>query len=92
MVGICAIDSGQAVGIKAARTQISDGRNTRYDRFKLTRTQHERLLVEDGVYLFAIYRDDSELELFGLLTVLAVIVEKELRLTWYSVDGREDYY
>lgn len=92
MVGICVIEPGQPVEVKAARAVISDGPNTRYGRFNLTRKQHERLLKENGVYLFVIYSGDDEPELLGLLAVPAVIVEEELRPKWYSVDGREDYY
>lgn len=92
MVGICAIEPEQPVEIKAARAQISDGPKSRFGRFNLTRTQHEHLLEENGVYLFAIYRDAGEPELLGLLGVRAVIVEEELRPKWYSVDGREDDY
>jgi len=93
MVGICAILPEQPVEIKAARAQISDGSNSRNGRYNLTRAQHERLVAEDGVYLFAVYRGGDDPELLGLLATLALIVEEEFRDTWYSAgSGREDYY
>ena len=95
MVGICVIEPGQPVEIKAARTTISNGTRSRCGRFYLTRRQHEQLIEQDGVYLFAIYvdeDDDGDPELLGLLAIPAVIVEEELRNTWYEVDGRSDYY
>jgi len=92
MVGICAIEPGTPVEIKSARAEISNGTRSRCGRFYLTRTQHERLIEENGVYLFAVYNDGSETELLGLLATLAVIVEEELRRTWYSAASREDYY
>ncbi len=93
MVGICVIEPGQPVEIKSARATISDGTRTRYGRFNLTRRQHERLLANDGVYLFAVYGDAADQEeIRGLLAVPAVIVEDDLRSTWYGVDGREDYW
>ncbi len=93
MVGICAIDPGQPVEIKSARARISDGANSRHGRFNLTRRQHERLVEEDGVYLFVIHDGGSKPELLGLLAVLAVVIEDERRPTWYSAGNRrEDYY
>lgn len=93
MVGICAIEDHVPVEIKAARATISDSPISRKGRFQIHRPQHERLLEENGVYLFALYREgaDGE-ELLGLLAVPAVIIEEELRSTWYEVDGREDYW
>ncbi len=93
MVGICVIEPGQPVEIKAASVTISSGTRSCTGRFYLTRSQHERLVEENGVYLFAIYHeDDGEPELLGLLAIPAVIVEEELRDTWYEVDHRSDYY
>jgi len=92
MVGICVIETATPVEIKAARAVISNGTRTRCGRFYLTRRQHERLLDADGVYLFAIYDGDDDPELLGLLAIPAIIVEEELRDTWYEVDGRSDYY
>lgn len=94
MVGICVIEPGQPVEIKAARAVISNGTRSRCGRFYLTRAQHEQLLEAGGVYLFAIYveGDDGDPELLGLLAIPAVIVEEELRATWYEVDHRSDYY
>jgi hypothetical protein len=94
MLGICVIEPGQPVEIKAASATISSGTRSCAGRFYLTRGQHERLVAENGVYLFAIYteEDDGDPELLGLLAVPAVIVEEELRSTWYCVDWRSDYY
>jgi hypothetical protein len=93
MAGLCAIEPGTPVEIKACRATISDGTETRTGRFQLHRPQHERLVEEDGVYLFALYSDTPEgPALLGLLAVLAVVIEEERRDAWYAVDGREDYY
>ncbi|MBP1985930.1 hypothetical protein [Halolamina salifodinae] len=94
MVGMCVIEPGQPVEIKAARATISNGSRSRCGRFYITRRQHEKLVETGGVYLFVIYGedDDGDEELLGLLAVPAVIVEEELRPTWYEVDGRSDYY
>jgi hypothetical protein len=92
MVGTCVIEAGQPVEIKAARAVISNGTRTRCGRFYITRKQHEKLIESDGVYLFAVYESGDDPELLGLLAIPAVIVEEELRDTWYSVDGRSDYY
>jgi len=92
MMGILAIEPGMPVEIKGARATISDGSNSRNGRFNIRRQQHERLVARDGVYLFALYRAADD-ELLGLLATLAVIVEEELRETWYDAGpGREDYY
>jgi hypothetical protein len=93
MVGTCVIEPGQPVGIKAASATISSGTRSCAGRFYLTRSQHERLVAENGVYIFAIYVDeDDDPELLGLLAIPAVIIEEELRDTWYEVDHRSDYY
>jgi len=93
MAGICAIEPGQPVEIKSARAEISNGSRSRCGRFYLTRNQHERLVENNGVYLFGTYTGSPETELVGLLATLAVIVEEELRESWYNAgDGREDYY
>lgn len=93
MVGTCVIEPGQPVEIKAARTTISCGTRSSTGRFYLTRSQHERLVEENGVYLFAIYIDeDDDPDLLGLLAIPAVIVEEELRDSWYEVDHRSDYF
>ena len=93
MVGICVIEPGQPVEIKAANATISSGTRTCAGRFYLTKSQHERLVEANGVYLFAIYAEtDNDPELLGLLAVPAVIVEDELRDTWYEVEHRSDYY
>lgn len=93
MVGTCVVEAGQPVEIKSARATISDGTGTRFGRFNLTRRQHERLLEEGGVYLFAIYAGAAgQEEIRGLLAMPAFIVEDDLRSTWYDVDGREDYW
>jgi len=93
MVGICVIEDHVPVEIKAARATISDGPVSRNGRFQIHRPQHERLLEENGVYLFALYCEgaDGE-ELLGLLAVPAVIIEEELRTIWYEVDGRDGYW
>ncbi len=92
MLGILAIEPETPVEIKAARATISDGTESRTGRFHIRRQQHERLVARDGVYIFAIYRA-ADNELLGLLATLAVIVEEELRETWYDAGpGREDYY
>ena len=92
MLGILAIEPGTPGEIKAARVTISDGTESRTGRFYIRRQQHERLVARDGVYIFAIYRA-ADNELLGLLATLAVIVEEELRETWYDAGpGREDYY
>jgi len=92
MLGICAIEPGTPGEIKGARATISDGTASRNGRFYIRREQHERLVARDGVYIFAIYRQ-ADNELLGLLATLAVIVEEELRESWYSAgDGREEYY
>ena len=93
MVGICVIEPGQPVEIKAASATISSGTRSCAGRFYLTKSQHERLVEANGVYLFAIYAEtDNDPELLGLLAVPAVIVEDELRDTWYEVEHRSDYY
>jgi len=92
MVGMCVIEPGQPVEIKAARATISNGTRSRCGRFYLTRRQHEKLVETSGVYLFVIYGGDDDPELLGLLAIPAIIVEEELRPKWYSVDGRSDYY
>jgi hypothetical protein len=93
MVGICVIEDDVPVEIKAACATISDGTESRNGRFQIHRPQHEQLLDAGGVYLFALYSEgvDGE-ELLGLLAVPAVIIEEELRSTWYEVDGRDDYW
>jgi len=92
MMGILAIEPGTPGEIKGARATISDGTESRNGRFYIRRQQHERLVARDGVYIFAVYRA-SDNELLGLLATLAVIVEEELRETWYDAGpGREDYY
>jgi len=92
MIGICVIEPGTPVEIKGARATISDGTRSRNGRFHIRRDQHERLVARDGVYLFALYRAADD-ELLGLLATLAVIVEEELRDSWYSAGtGREEYY
>lgn len=93
MAGTCVIEPEQPVEIKAACVTISMGTRSRCGRFYIRRRQHERLVEAGGVYLFVLYEEDGEdQELLGMLAIPAVIVEDELRDTWYSVDGREDYY
>lgn len=93
MAATCVIEAGQPVEIKAARATISNGSRSRCGRFYITRSQHERLVDAGGIYLFAVYDEDDagDEELRGLLAIPAVIVE-DLRSSWYSVDGREDYW
>jgi len=92
MMGILAIEPGTPGEIKGAQATISDGTASRTGRFYIRREQHERLVARDGVYIFAVYRA-ADNELLGLLATLAVIVEEELRESWYSAGGgREDYY
>ena len=94
LVGLSEIVPGTPVEIKAAQYRISDGPQSRFGRFQIRRKQHERLLEDDGAYLYAVYRPedgpDDDPEVIATVLVAAETVER-YRNDWYDVAGRETY-
>ena len=72
------------VEIKAARVRLASGRR---GRFYIRRRQHERLLAEGGVYVFAVYEETSGRPIRGLRVAAADAVDALLPDGWTDVDG-----
>ncbi|UTF52829.1 hypothetical protein [Natronosalvus rutilus] len=91
-VGICLLEADAVVEIKSVA--VVYGQNQRRGRFSLRRVQHQSLLEEGGVYLFAVCTPNSR-EIIGMKVVPATQVDHLLESVtdgWRTAgDGREDY-
>jgi len=91
-VGLCVLEAGTVVEIKSVA--VVYGQNQRRGRFSLRRVQHQSLLDEAGVYLFAVCAPNSR-EVIGMKIVPATQVDHLLESVtegWRTAgDGREDY-
>ena len=75
---------GVPVEIKAARVRLASGRR---GRFYVRRRQHERLVAEGSVYVFAVYEETSGRPIRGLRVAAADAVDALLPDGWTDVDG-----
>lgn len=67
------VEPGTEVEIKAAQLRLASGRR---GRFFIRKRQHERLVDEGGVYLFAPYVPDGALPIRALAIATAVYVDE----------------
>ena len=72
------------IEIKAARVRLASERR---GRFYLRRRQHERLLAEGGVYVFAVYEEAPGRPIPGLRVAAADAVDALLPDGWTDIDG-----
>jgi hypothetical protein len=82
--GICLLERATVVEIKSAMVVLASGRCGRY---QLRRGQHEALLEESGLYLFAVCQPTPSRGVLALKVVPASLVD-ELVTSW--IDGGED--
>lgn len=83
------VESGTPVEIKSAQTRLASGNR---GRFYLRKRQHERLVSEGAVYLFAVY-DPRALSVIAMHVAPAVAVDERLPDGWTAVEDptrRED--
>ncbi|WP_226010508.1 hypothetical protein [Halomicrobium salinisoli] len=89
-VGICLLERGTVVEIKSAQVTYADGAR---GRFYVRPAQHEALLEDGGVYLFAVCTSDADREVLALKVVPATVVDDVLgEDPWIDGGaGRSDY-
>ena len=86
--GICLLESGSLVEIKSVMAVY--GENQRRGRYYLRRGQHEKLLEDAGIYLFAVCEPTPNRDVIALKVVPASLVD-ELIGSWTDLDGRPSY-
>ncbi|SEK87078.1 hypothetical protein [Haloferax larsenii] len=87
-VGLCLLEIGTVVEIKSA--MVVYGENQRRGRFLIRENQHEHLLEEGGVYLFAVCAPTPEREIIAAKVVPASLVD-EFEFSWVSRKTRSSY-
>ncbi|AFK18648.1 hypothetical protein E6P09_07685 [Haloferax mediterranei ATCC 33500] len=87
-VGICLLEPGTVVEIKSA--MVVYGEAQRRGRFLLRRSQHDHLLEEGGVYLFAVCAPNPARDIIAAKVVPASLVD-EFDFSWVSRKTRSDY-
>lgn len=92
MVGICLLEPGVCVELKSTIPWYDLG--TQRGRFQVRRGQHQRLLEDGGVYLFAVCVPERQRRPVAMKVVPATTVDHEVvdGLAWISAGAdREDY-
>lgn len=84
--GICVIEPDTRVEIKSAAVRLASGQR---GRFYVRQKQHQQLLSDGSVYLFAIYAPGSY-DVLCLAGVPATIVDDRLS-SWRDLDRGETY-
>ncbi|QCJ47258.1 hypothetical protein [Haloprofundus sp. MHR1] len=88
-VGMCVLEVGILVEIKSVMAVYGEAQTR--GRFYLRRGQHEHLLAEGGVYLFAVCKPRPKRPLIAMKVVPATAVD-ELVCSWIDGgDGRPNY-
>jgi len=87
-VGICLLERGMLVEIKSVVVSYADGSR---GRFYVRPEQHEQLLEDAGVYLFAVCRDTPDREVIALKIVPATTVDAVIGSWIDGGDGRSNY-
>ncbi|MFD1641450.1 hypothetical protein [Halohasta litorea] len=87
-VGLCVLEVGTVVEIKSAMAVY--GQSQRRGRFQLRRKQHQRLVDEAGVYLFAVCEPRPERSVIAAKVVPATSVSS-LVFSWIDTGDRADY-
>lgn len=86
--GICLVERGTVVEIKSA--MVVYGEAQRRGRFLIRQSQHEALLDEAGVYLFAVCEPTPTRSVIAMKIVPATLVD-EFGFSWVSRPTRSDY-
>ncbi|WP_423745087.1 hypothetical protein V5735_03415 (plasmid) [Haladaptatus sp. SPP-AMP-3] len=86
--GICLLEKHVVVEIKS--TIVVYGANQSRGRFYLRRGQHEKLLDDAGVYLFAVCEPTPDRTVIAMKVIPATLVD-ELVSSWIEPDGRATY-
>lgn len=87
-VGMCLLEAGVAVEIKSV--MVVYGANSSNGRFYLRKGQHERILDEAGVYLFAVCEPRPSRPVIAMKVVPATIVD-DLISSWINAGDRPTY-
>jgi len=87
-VGLCLLEVGTAVEIKS--TMAVYGQSQRRGRFYLRRKQHQRLVDEGGVYLFAVCEPRPSRPVLAAKVVPATTVGGMVS-SWIDAGDRADY-
>lgn len=82
MVGVCRIPAGTNVEIKSVMAVYGEAQ--RRGRYKLRQTQHEALVADDGVYLFAVCEPRPTRPIIKMKIVPAWLVDSlvETHASW----------
>ena len=86
--GICLVERGTAVEIKSAMAVYGEAQ--RRGRFLIRQSQHEALLDEAGVYLFAVCEPTPTRDLIAMKVVPASLVD-EFGFSWVNREIRSSY-
>lgn len=86
--GICLLEADLPVEIKSV--MVVYGENQTRGRYYLRRGQHEKLLADGGVYLFAVCEPTPDRDVIRLKVLPASIVD-ELVCSWIDPDDRAEY-
>ncbi|WP_049967634.1 hypothetical protein [Haloferax prahovense] len=87
-VGICLLETGTVVEIKSA--MVVYGEDQRRGRFLIRQSQHDHLLEEAGVYLFAVCAPTPARDIIAAKIVPATLVD-EFDFSWIDRDARSSY-
>ena len=85
--GICLLEAGTPVEIKACQIETGNGGRPTRGRFYLKRRAHDRLLEAAGSYLLIVYLPRPGLPQVARAIVPASLLDELLRGRWYDVDG-----
>ncbi|WP_171006652.1 hypothetical protein [Halalkalirubrum salinum] len=86
--GMCVLEVGTVVEIKS--TMAVSGSNQRRGRFHLRRTQHEHLVEQAGVYLFAVCEPTPTRDLIAAKIVPATTIGGLVE-SWIDTDDRPPF-
>lgn len=87
-VGLCLLEVETVVEIKSVMVVIGEGQDP--GRFYLRKGQHEDLVSEAGVYLFAVCEPTPQRAVIAMKVVAATSVD-DVVSTWIQCDGRATY-
>jgi len=86
--GVCLLEAETVVEIKSVMAVY--GESQARGRYYLRRGQHERLLADAGVYLFAVCEPRPDRAVLALKVIPATLVD-ELINSWIDPKGRAEY-
>jgi hypothetical protein len=87
--GLCLVEVGTPVEIKATLPEHQNGERTAPGRWYIKRPSHERLVDANGVYHLNVYAPRPSTPLLASVVVAAATIDDLLTGYWYQNRGRD---